>query len=107
MAVCLSDPQAVARGDAGDVDVASGQYVSAVKNVALFGSLLMIMSYEAELSKFRPKEASPAVSYGTVLVAVLPADRQRVLLGCHSLAHTHDMRARLSVMQGDEKAKTQ
>lgn len=31
--------------------VASHQYVSALKSVALLGSLLMVISYEAELAK--------------------------------------------------------
>lgn len=58
----LPFPQAVARGGVGDVDVASGQFVSVLKNVALFGALLMISSYESELSKYRPTEAAAAVS---------------------------------------------
>ena len=47
-------PQAVARGD---VEAATGEYVSTLKSVALLGSLLMVISYEAELSSLKPSGA--------------------------------------------------
>ena len=50
--------QAVARGD---VAVASDQYVSALKSVALLGSLFMIIGYEAELAKSQPQNESAQV----------------------------------------------
>ena len=50
--------QAVARGD---VAAASDQYVSALKSVALLGSLFMIIGYEAELAKCQPKSESAQV----------------------------------------------
>jgi hypothetical protein len=45
----------------GDVAVASDQYVSALKSVAILGSLLMIIGYEAELAKSQPQTESAKV----------------------------------------------
>ena len=41
--------------------MASDQYVSALKSVALLGSLLMIIGYEAELAKRQPQDESAQV----------------------------------------------
>jgi len=35
----------------------NGEYVSTLKSVALLGSLLMVISYEAELSSLKPSGA--------------------------------------------------